>query len=505
MGGSQCELAANATDTVAKSIMDTVGKLIVDARRGALGDELELIESSLLLALHDIGLKVQELAVLSRGTGDVGPVLRSVEGILRRQGPRSVDYLSIFGQLEITRTYYWEKGCKGAFPLDAQLNLPADGQSRLLSQWLSSDAADMPYDRAIASLKNKFAIQIHKLTVEQGLAKQAAGFNDFKSDARPPPEKVGQYLAVTADCKGVRMVPGERPDADEDDDPNTKRDGLRRMAVVDCIFGFDKHVRTPEKMTQDALAGLFRTKNVSDREDHGDEKEGDIKWAISPQFSASMDGKEASFERLALAVKRRDPTGSLKLVVLLDGEKALRGRLDEAFARHGLSNRIEAEILDIIHVLEYLCKIAAAWFGFSASRNKEKRRWLETHILHLYQGKVDAVIKSLERSLKTRYANGSRHHIAKTITYFTNHKDMMRYDLYLAKGFPIATGIIEGACGSLVKDRMDIAGARWTSKGAQAVLNMRAIKRNGDWAAFWRFLAKAEHKRLYGHFSFNSI
>jgi hypothetical protein len=502
-------LAVNAkvVDRVEKNIRDTVEKLIADAKRGELGKEMEEVEISVLRVIHKVGLDAQELAVLSRGTGDVGPKLRSVEGILRRQGLRTIDYLSIFGPLEISRIYYWEKDCKGACPLDAQLNLPADGQSRLLSQWLYSDTADMPYDKAIASLKNKFDLPINKLTVEQGLASQAAAFNAFRADARPPPEKVGEFLAVTADCKGVRMVPKERPEVDANKEPDQKRDGLRKMAVVDCIFGFDGHVRTPERMTQNTLDGLFRTKGVSDNDcdDRVDEKEGDIKWSIAPQFSASMDGKEAAFERLAQAVKRRDPRGTLKLVVLLDGEKALRGRLDEAFARHGLGNRIEAEILDIIHVLEYLCKIAAAWFGFSAKRIKEKRRWLETHILHLFQGKVDAVIKSLERSLKSRYADGSRHLIAKTITYFASHKDMMRYDLYLAKGFPIATGIIEGACGSLVKDRMDIAGARWTSKGAQAMLNMRAIKRNGDWQAFWRFQAKAEHKRLYGHFSFNSI
>jgi hypothetical protein len=73
----------------------------------------------------------------------------------------------------------------------------------------------------------------------------------------------------------------------------------------------------------------------------------------------------------------------------------------------------------------------------------------------------------------------------------------MRYDHYLAQGWPIGTGVVEGACGHLVKDRMEQAGMRWTREGAQAILDLRAVRLNGDWDAYWRFHRQQQHQRLY--------
>ena len=89
--------------------------------------------------------------------------------------------------------------------------------------------------------------------------------------------------------------------------------------------------------------------------------------------------------------------------------------------------------------------------------------------------------------------------LKKAITYFENHKHMMRYDRYLASGYPIATGVIEGTCGSLIKDRADRSGSRWSSVGIQAVLNLRAVMKNGDWNDYWDYYMAAERKRLYNN------
>jgi hypothetical protein len=73
----------------------------------------------------------------------------------------------------------------------------------------------------------------------------------------------------------------------------------------------------------------------------------------------------------------------------------------------------------------------------------------------------------------------------------------MRYDEYLAAGYPIATGVIEGACRHIVKDRMERTGMRWKIPGAQAMLELRTIHINGDWETFQQFRVKFETKRLY--------
>ncbi len=77
----------------------------------------------------------------------------------------------------------------------------------------------------------------------------------------------------------------------------------------------------------------------------------------------------------------------------------------------------------------------------------------------------------------------------------------MHYGYYLASGYPISTGLIEGACGSLIKDRADRSGSRWSADGIQAVLNLRAVMKNGDWEAYWGYYMRAEHEWLYSQLS----
>ncbi|NRB06370.1 MAG: ISKra4 family transposase, partial [Richelia sp.] len=71
----------------------------------------------------------------------------------------------------------------------------------------------------------------------------------------------------------------------------------------------------------------------------------------------------------------------------------------------------------------------------------------------------------------------------------------LKYDDYLKAGFPMATGVIEGACPHLIKDRMDLTGARWTMRGAEAVLPLGCLYISGDWDEYWQFDLQQEHKR----------
>lgn len=82
-------------------------------------------------------------------------------------------------------------------------------------------------------------------------------------------------------------------------------------------------------------------------------------------------------------------------------------------------------------------------------------------------------------------------------TLLENKRPWRRYDIALARGWPIATGIIEGAWCHLVKDRLDITGARWSLTGAEAVLKLRALIANGDFDAYWVFHLRAEHHRIH--------
>ena len=83
------------------------------------------------------------------------------------------------------------------------------------------------------------------------------------------------------------------------------------------------------------------------------------------------------------------------------------------------------------------------------------------------------------------------------VRYLGDRHEYLRYDQALAAGWPIATGVIEGACRHLIADRLDIGGARWGLDGAEAVLTLRAVISNGDFEEYWPFHLNREHQRLY--------
>jgi hypothetical protein len=92
-----------------------------------------------------------------------------------------------------------------------------------------------------------------------------------------------------------------------------------------------------------------------------------------------------------------------------------------------------------------------------------------------------------------------RQAVRRTVGYYRRNRTHMHDDEYLARGWPIGTGVVEGACGHLVKDRMEQAGMRWTQAGAQWVLDLRAVRLNGHWETYWQLHRQQQHQRLYGH------
>ena len=153
-------------------------------------------------------------------------------------------------------------------------------------------------------------------------------------------------------------------------------------------------------------------------------------------------------------------------------------------------------ILDIIHVVEYLWVAANALYDEKAP---ERKKWVYEHLLSLLQGRVGRVIGGLKQTLRKRKLKVSQRKALKdVIRYFENHREWMRYDEYLLKGYPIGSGVVESSCGHTVKDRMEGTGRRWSIEGAESVLLLRSIYTSGDWDMYWDSYMKIERKRVYG-------
>ena len=201
-----------------------------------------------------------------------------------------------------------------------------------------------------------------------------------------------------------------------------------------------------------------------------------------------MKGKDFAFGRLSRRVDQREGDHVEHRVALTDGAAALQDRILAAFSRFKL-------ILDIIHASEYLWDVANALLG---ETHPDRTAWVKKQLLCILSGKTETVIQTLESLIQDpATSSAQREALNTTIGYYRRNLPYMRYDRYLARGWPIGTGVVEGACGHLVKDRMEQSGMRWTLSGAQAILDLRAVRINDDWDAYQHFHRKCQHRRLY--------
>ena len=133
---------------------------------------------------------------------------------------------------------------------------------------------------------------------------------------------------------------------------------------------------------------------------------------------------------------------------------------------------------------------------FHREGSAEAERFVRERLLQILRGQLPTVIRSLQQ-LSRKLTKPKQQQLAKVPAFWKHNAHRMKYDEYLAAGYPIATGVIEGACRHLVKDRMERSGMRWKVPGAQAMLHLRAVYANGDWTTYQAFRVTHETERLY--------
>ena len=203
-------------------------------------------------------------------------------------------------------------------------------------------------------------------------------------------------------------------------------------------------------------------------------------------------GRDVTIGKIFDEADRRDPAHQRTWIALADGDIYQIGLIQAQAAARGVPVTI---ICDFIHVLEYLWK--AAWC-FHAPRDPAMEDWVTAQALDILHGRIPGVIARIKQLTSDHPPKPGGEHekiIRKTLHYLDAKQPYLDYPRALANGWPIATGVIEGACRHLVNDRMGITGARWGLAGAQAILWMRAIYASGDLDAYWDYHTQQEHQR----------
>ncbi len=85
----------------------------------------------------------------------------------------------------------------------------------------------------------------------------------------------------------------------------------------------------------------------------------------------------------------------------------------------------------------------------------------------------------------------------KVLGYFERNRHRMAYDRYVARGLPIASGVIESTCKTLINRRMEGSGMLWSMDGAESMLKLRSVFLDELWDDFWEFRCRSEKDRLY--------
>lgn len=488
-------MAHDAETDKALPLVPLVDGLIHYVRQAAQqGTAAHDVERELWTRVLALGHQALGLFFHLQGSGDLGDTLELPDGrtVQRLPNTHSRDYRSVFGDFTLSRAVYGSRaGQKIDFvPLDARLQLPASDYSYLLQQWDQALGCEFAFARVGSTLFDVLGLKQSTDSLERLNRQTAAHVGPFRqSRPLPQPHDEGEVLVVQADGKGVVM----RRAADEPKIVGHRHKGQKanqkRMAVVGAVYSVDRLVRTP----QEVVESLFRDPRAErPQEPKRPSPVGKHLWAslTHEQGEVEVLGTDVVFAWLTDELARRNPEQHKEVAYLMDGQESL---WDARRAYLPWCNAVE--ILDLLHVTPRLWEAAHL---FHREGSAEAVAFVRERLQRVLEGRVLYVVGGLRQmGTKRQLAGVKKKRLAILCSYLERNSFRMRYHVYLAKGYPIASGVIEGACRHYIKDRLERAGMHWTKAGAQAMLDVRSEYLNGDWEAFQQYRIEQETALLY--------
>ena len=420
--------------------------------------------------------------------------------------PQARSFRTIFGKHSVT-SFVYSRAPRQKIelrPIDAKLNLPDRLASYLLQEFTQLFCVEKAFGVGAKQFETIFGQTISVAVLEdinRGMGGQAEQFLDHHLP-KPKAAEEGELLILTADGKGVPLVKADAQRVPAFD--KKERPGNRRMATLGCVYSVDAFVRTPEQI----VAALFReTKDKPAAEARPDPRPEPVfkqyrsHFAFQEPGEVPIHGAMLTWSWLASETAKRHQPGQ-PIVRLMDGsptlwesaKTCLQEFVDER--REAKTPVVVVDILDILHVSSYVWKAAKIFHP----HKEQQEAFAQDRLLQILRGEVKNVIAGLRRrATKRGLSDADGKAIATVCGYFENNAERMRYDEYLAAGYPIATGVIEGACRHVIKDRMEQGGMRWTLEGAQAMLNLRAVNASDAAEEFGKWRQDDGAERIHPH------
>jgi hypothetical protein len=393
---------------------------------------------------------------------------------------------TLFGKVAGYRIGYSVNGKDIIFPQDAELNLSQDQYSDGLRRQVAFAVSEQSFDKSSESILRNTASQVPKRQIQNITCCLSQDFDEFYKSREKPIQNDSSLLILSCDGKGIVMRQSDLKAATQKASKSVKhkkqtrlsrgeKRNRKRMATVASVYEIAPHVRS---------AGSIM--GIEENNSQMPKPENKRVWASVEKSSSQV------IEAMFAEALRRDPTQKHQWVILVDGQPAQLKQIRQTMKKQKITATI---VLDFVHVLEYLWKAA---YCFHEESSQEAEEWVKQRSLKVLTGNASQVAAGIRRSCTKRNLGvKERENADKCADYLLKKKNYLRYDHCLAEGYPIATGVIEGACRYLIKDRMDITGARWSLKGAEAVLKLRAIVSSKDFEEYFDFHKSQEHLRNY--------
>ena len=454
------------------------------------GTKIHKVEMSIFTQLLAMGLKLLEYYVL------LASQLVCVQGLPKdssgkaylNKGKKERSYMSIFGLLKFSRPKYYSAVDKTYYALDSWLGLPEGRYSYVFTDWLSYGAVELDFAQIVAQLERILGHQLAGLQASRQTYHCAEQVEEFYSQQHWSNLEDGTHLSVGYDGKGIPIIRSQTERKNESASVRLakgKKKGVRREATISVSSSFTPKPRSKEEL----LANLFLAAKNKD--------ESLIKhqWHEQKHIRAFLADKPKAINYGLDNLLGRDPTGQKPIIVLIDGERSLEFAVKKACKEKQITHRVDAYILDFIHLLAYVWKVANAYLG---EKSEDREAWVYRQAELFLDSKHEQVLKEWKAIKENHQLSKNRlYNLERAITYVSNRPHMLDYKTYLAKGYPITTGAVESACGHFIKSRMDRNAMHWGWEGAQKMLNIRAVKKNQNWDQYMDHFIENEQRHLY--------
>jgi hypothetical protein len=446
--------------------------------------EIHTTEKNIFQALLKIGKNALSAFVLKKGTGK-----EQYKTDIPYNSKKNWEYISIFGSINFERAYFWQSGLnKGMYPLDKELNLPKKHYSYLLQKWNQMIAVEDDYDKARKHLEEIFQINVWSKQSEEINNEVSQYVKQYYKD-NPEGKQKEPILVVQTDGKGVIMRKEKKSGNRKIRLKKGEKNGTKKMATVTAVYGIERNVRTVDDIVKHEVDKSGKKSNKKQKLKIVTQSGPRPKNKI---VRATLESKQKGFERIIEEINHRDPENQCERVILMDGERALEKKAKKYLFTIGF-----IFILDLFHVMERLWQLC---YFFCEEASDESVLWVKKYLSIILYGKAGYFIGAIRQIVtKGKYTDKKKEQIEKLLSYFVKRKEYMKYNEYLSKGYPIGSGVIEGTCRSLVKDRMELSGMRWSKAGAESMLELRSIKVNGKWDDFWDYYIEKEKHRQYSN------